>query len=240
MLMELGTRQYLEEDSRNMENAHNPTRKEILVLLKQSDGMTVDQLSEALAISAMGVRQHLAVLERDGFVEATKKRGGMGRPAHIYALTAKGDELFPRKYETLAMDLLQAVEHLDGPERVEAVLEERTKRFRDSLAPQLEGLSLGERFRELTRLQQENGYMADLEERPDGYVFIQHNCTIALVAKRFPSVCRMEHEMFESLTGTRLQRQRCIAFGDTCCAYFARKDTSVETPDLALAGAGAR
>lgn len=224
-----------------MENAHNPTRKEILILLKKAGGMTVDRLSEALAISAMGVRQHLAVLERDGYVEASKKRGGMGRPAHIYTLTEKGDELFPRKYDSLAMDILDAVEQIEGRERVEAVLQERTERLRASLAAHLEGLPLPDRLRELARLQQENGCMASVEEHAEGYVFTQHNCTIALVARRFPSICRMEHEMFESLVGMPLQRQCCIGFGDSKCVYFARKDRApMPEPDLEMAAAGGR
>ena len=45
------------------------TRMRILQLLKMRARMTVNQLTEALPISAMGVRQHLAVLEEEGLVE---------------------------------------------------------------------------------------------------------------------------------------------------------------------------
>ena len=45
------------------------TRMRILQLLKMRANMTVGQLTDALHISQMGVRQHLAILEAEGLVE---------------------------------------------------------------------------------------------------------------------------------------------------------------------------
>src|SRR4029079_536674 len=41
------------------------TRQEILALLRRRGQMTATELSERLGIGAVGVRQHLALLERD-------------------------------------------------------------------------------------------------------------------------------------------------------------------------------
>ena len=42
------------------------TRMRILQLLKMRAGMTIGQLKDALHISQMGIRQHLAILEGRG------------------------------------------------------------------------------------------------------------------------------------------------------------------------------
>ena len=45
------------------------TRQEILDLLRRRGQMTAAELSESLGIGAVGVRQHIALLERDGLVQ---------------------------------------------------------------------------------------------------------------------------------------------------------------------------
>ena len=69
--------------------------------------MTVAQLAREMGISCMGVRRHLAVLAADGLVEQTPcTQAGPGRPPAGWRLTASGRETFPRRYDTLALDLL--------------------------------------------------------------------------------------------------------------------------------------
>lgn len=205
-----------------MENAQNATRREILVLLKQSGGMTVEQLSQALGISAMGVRQHLSILERDGLVEMIKKRGGMGRPAHIYFLTTRGDEAaFPRHYDALAMTILEAISEIAGEDKVDAVFKQRQEWTEERLAPRMAGKPVAERVNELSQIQQENGYMTEAGERPEGgHYLIEHNCTIAQISRKYPIACRLELELFRKLLGTGVERTQCIAEGGTRCTYL--------------------
>ena len=56
------------------------TRGEIISLLKKSNGMTVGQMAEALDLHSMTVRQHLSVLERDGYIDHDQEKIGRGRP----------------------------------------------------------------------------------------------------------------------------------------------------------------
>ena len=72
------------------------TRREILSLIKRRGSMTVQELSRTLQITPMGVRQHLAILERDGYIHSNGIRRGQGRPSRLYAISPDGDKLFPR------------------------------------------------------------------------------------------------------------------------------------------------
>lgn len=209
-----------------MELGQSPTRQEILIHLKNNGGMTVDQLKGSLGISAMGVRQHLAVLERDGLVVSGKQRGRTGRPARVYSLTARGDEAFPRNYDNLAISLLEVIAAVDGAEKVDALFRQRMERLRENYAARISGDDLAQRIEELARLQQENGFMTECGRRPGGFYLIEHNCTVARVAERFPAACRYEIALFESLLGARVRQERCITRGDACCTYFVEAGES--------------
>ncbi|HYM70676.1 MAG TPA: winged helix-turn-helix transcriptional regulator, partial [bacterium] len=78
------------------------TRGEILSLIKRHGPLTVQELSRRLEITPMGVRQHLAILERDGQLRSDGVRRGQGRPSRVYSITPEGDKIFPRTYEEVA------------------------------------------------------------------------------------------------------------------------------------------
>ncbi len=216
-----------------MELGQSPTRQEILVLLKNSGGMTVDQLKRELGISAMGVRQHVAVLERDGLIESVKRRGQMDRPARVYTLTAHGDEMFPRSYDNLAITLLDIISALDGDEKVDTVFRMRMEKLRENYAARLTAKDLPGRLAELTQALQERGYMAEYGQRSGGFYLIEHNCTMARVAERYPVACQYERILFESLLGAEVRQEQCIAKGDACCSYYvttAARADEAESP----------
>lgn len=196
-----------------------PTRQQILELLKKSGGMTVDELSHALGISTMGVRQHLAILEKEGLIQDEKRRGKMGRPAHIYFLSPRGNELFPRQYESLAISILETIAEMDGREKINNIFERHMEHMYQTYAPYVLGRDLRTRIEELARLQQNRGFMAEWTEEADGFYLREHNCTIARVAQRFPQACRYELALFQKLLGVKMQRVRCMANGDPCCEY---------------------
>ncbi len=199
------------------------TRGEILQLLKRHRGLTIAQLARELGISPMAVRQHLMLLEGEGLVEGEKIRGRVGRPGLAYRLTRDGDEIFPRRYDVLAETLLDAVAELHGPETVDALFRKRMERQLARYSERLGHLDLPERVRELARIQADGGYMAE-PWRSNGnargeHGFVQYNCPIALIARRYPVACHYELELYCRLLGAPVERVECIAQGGTCCRY---------------------
>src|SRR6185295_896300 len=90
------------------------TRQQILEYLQRHGRGTVKELGELLGLTSTGIRQHLTVLERDGFVEAHEERGRVGRPTLVYSLTNKADGLFPKTYDLLASVLLEEIRSGQG------------------------------------------------------------------------------------------------------------------------------
>ena len=70
----------------------------------------------------MGIRQHLLSLERRGLIEYITKRQGIGRPAFLYKLTKKADNLFPKEYDKFIVNLFRDIEKNDGDEKIEEIL----------------------------------------------------------------------------------------------------------------------
>src|SRR3990172_10101528 len=84
------------------------TRQQILDFLRQQGEGSVRQLGPHLQLTPTGVRQHLAILEREGLVSSRELRGHVGRPALAYRLTAKAEALYPKAYGALASAVLNA------------------------------------------------------------------------------------------------------------------------------------
>ena len=92
------------------------TRQQILDYLRQHGEGSVRELGAFLELTPTGVRQHLAILEREGFVLSRELRGHVGRPALTYRLTPTAEALYPKSYGELASALLESARRsLDGP-----------------------------------------------------------------------------------------------------------------------------
>jgi predicted ArsR family transcriptional regulator len=208
------------------------TRHEILSLIKRRGPMTVQELSRALKITPMGVRQHLAILERDGFVHSTGVRRGQGRPSRLYGISAEGDKLFPRTYDQLAQSLLDDLRTVEGEEKLAALFEHRRKRLVEQYRARLSGKEFRERVAILADARTEEGYLAEHQQLGrDRFVLIEHNCPIRAIAEGHPQVCRCEMELFAEALGAEVARTDHIASGAPHCRYVITRsqETSAKT-----------
>jgi len=80
-----------------------------------------------VGLSAMGVRQHLSLLQDEGLVVYAERRGGVGRPSRQWRLTAAGHARFPQEYAALTSELLAALRRAFGAEGLSRLLEQRTR-----------------------------------------------------------------------------------------------------------------
>ncbi len=196
------------------------TRREILSLIKRRGPMTVQELSRSLEITPMGVRQHLAILERDGHVESKGIRRGQGRPSRVYTITVEGDKVFPRTYEQLAASLLEDVQALDGDAKVDALLEFRRKRQLEQYRARMTGREFGEKVAVLAQIRNEEGYLAEHQQPDkDTFVLIERNCPIRAVADTYRQTCACELALFTEALGAEVARTDHIVSGSPCCRY---------------------
>ena len=195
------------------------TRMRILQLLKMRAGMTVGQLTDAMHISQMGVRQHLAILETEGLVEHYQEKQGRGRPPYVYRLTDEANSLFPTTYASFAVGLMHEVAKFNGPGFINKVFRERMKSQLEAYQRRLKDKTLPERVKELARIRDEEGYMARCDENENDYILIEHNCPIAVIAEEYPRVCEIELALFRQSLGAKITREEHLMQGSHRCCY---------------------
>ena len=199
------------------------TRRAILTAIKRSGPTTTSELANQLGITVAAVRQQLHRLGEDGLVHHHPDPDGRGRPAHRYELTPSAEALFPKRYGDLTAELLG---YLGGPQSPEVgqLFERRRKRRLDGATPRLADLSLDEQVGELTRILDEDGYLADVEVLVGGgWRITEHNCAILTVATGYRQACSSELEFIRAaLPGATVERVAHLMDGAHVCAYEVR------------------
>lgn len=214
----------------NQGNGHDASlasglRRELLTELRRGGPASPDQLAIRLGASRTGVVQQLRALEAAALVNRETVRHGVGRPRHVYDVTAAAQDLFPANYDALAAGLVAALESVGGAALVERVFETRREQLADRLRAKLgerlpSGAPLHDRVRELAVIQDEHGYLARMEVGDDGSIhLLEHNCAIFQVANGTPAACEAELALFSEILDADVVRESHIASGDRCCSY---------------------
>ena len=200
-------------------------RRDLLLRLRLDGPSSPDQLAERIGASRTGVLQQLRALEAAHLVSRQTVRHGVGRPRHLYDVTADAQDLFPSNYDGLAAGLLAAIESVGGDDLLDQVFAARRRQLGDRVRGQMAErvapeAPLLERVRELAVIQGDQGYLADATLSPDGTIRLrEHNCAIYHIAAGSPAACQAELELFSEILGADVVREQHIASGDRCCSY---------------------
>jgi predicted ArsR family transcriptional regulator len=200
------------------------TREQILELLQRSgSGLTADALAHKLGISAVAVRKHLAVLERDRLITTELERRPMGRPTYLYRPTAIAEELFPHDYANLATAVLEMIRRMDGEHKIDELFRHRAEVLASELATRVQGTTLQERLQQVAQVLEEQGYMPEiikLQEGRERYLLTEHHCPILQVAKVFQQACTCELDVLLKLLRANVKRCDHRMTGHLHCSYL--------------------
>lgn len=214
--------------------ALSDTRREILLRIKRDGGSTISEIAKHLSISDEGARQHLILLERQGWVSRRPQHSGdgkSGRPASVYEISPRGEEFFPKRYDELAIALLDVVRELHGAEAVQAALGRVADAWVQAWEPKLRGKTLDERLELL-----KNYYLQDdpfISVERNGHVaLVERNCPFTNVANERPHLCSITVNTLTRLLGLRVSRERTFQNGDGCCEFRVQRDKPVDATNL--------
>ncbi len=197
------------------------TQDRLLLCLRGAPGgLGVEALAQALGITLTAVRQHLVALERDGLVAKTSSPPTRGRPAHLYTLTAKMRESYPRQYPWFSELLLDSLRETLG----EAGLKKKLRGLgRDAAgAKPSPSLPLAQRVEALAAKMTELGYEAAAAEGAAGPAVTAHNCVFHRLAERNPEVCSFDVGLIEQATGAAVTHEECMVRGGQVCRFALR------------------
>lgn len=190
------------------------TRSRIVTLLRRSTA-SISDLATRLNISGNAVRGHVASLQAGGLVRpAGSAPPSGGKPAQLYDITPRAEELFPKAYALILGEMVKALETRDGRDRTRAFLREV------GAASVPEGSSVGHsleaRVRAAARVLQAIGGDVEVRRVAEGWTICGHGCPLSAVVLAEPDTCALAQGLVGEVTGTpvvencdRTDRARC-------------------------------
>ncbi len=198
---------------------HRGLRARILHAIKRSQPITTKELSAAFEVSANAIRRHLKELELEGSVHYGREQRGMGAPAYVYRLTARGESLFPNRYEEALKSLLLHIEERAGRGEVSRLFVDQFRARAEQLKTELADQPVEARLQRLVRMLSEEGYMAEWNSQGGNLRLAEHNCAIRSVAERYPEVCAAERRFLTEVLSAQVERRTHITEGSNACEY---------------------
>jgi DeoR family suf operon transcriptional repressor len=197
-----------------------PTKERIFQTLRSQGQMTVSELANAVQITPIAIRHHLASLHAEGMVEVREERHGVGRPRQVYKLTPSAmDRNTSRYYQFTDLLLGQLKEHL-SPEMVNQLLLEVAFSMAGLWKAELDSLPLPRRLDRLVELLTHEGFVARVESAgPGRFCLTELACPYSRISLSHPEVCTLDASMISRALGTEVERTSCIRTGSNSCSY---------------------
>ena len=209
---------------RDPKQAESSPRAEVLRLIQGQGSASIKDLEGGLGVTTTAVREQVAHLLHEGFLQATRVRGEIGRPYYVYSLTTKAQELFPKDYATLAVLLLEETLAMSGPEGLRMLLNRVSRRMGEKFAGQTQGKELSQKLLGLVAGLGDAGMeitMRPVEDNTGNFVLRTPTCPYFEVAKNHREICDMEQEMMADLLGpgVGVKLSSCLIDGQPACEF---------------------
>jgi DeoR family suf operon transcriptional repressor len=200
--------------------AIEPTREKIMRALRANGQMTVSELADALQITHISIRHHLASLQAGAMVAGTEERHGIGRPRVVYKLTETALDRNPAKYYKFTNVLLDELKEHLPPEMVEKLLMEVASSIAGEWKAELDKLPLPDRIDRLVQMLTSEGFVARVEcAGPDQYRLLEFACPYSKISLDHPEVCALDASMIARALGASVERTSCIRSGSETCTF---------------------
>jgi len=195
----------------------------VLFQLKSLGEAQAETVAQRLKITAQAVRQRLDRLLAENLVGFADQTRGRGRPRRMWSLTPQAMSLFPDTHAQLTVDLIGTIRSELGEASFERLLRRRAGEITATYRGRLETEpDMASKLAALAEIRSAEGYMARLEELPDGgYLLIEDHCPICAAATACQGFCSIELDVFRSLLdrGWQIERQDHLLSGARRCTY---------------------
>lgn len=196
-------------------------KKILQFLVKEKEGMTIDQFSKLLDISKSAIHQHIMALERDGYVRKFASMQTKGRPSTTFVLTEEGIHLFPKHYSLFAEMLISMIKNKLGSETLIEYLQELGISLSETKKDRLKNKSLDKKIEMTVVIMQELGYDAETTkaEADENLMIDAYNCIFHDLAYNNNEICELDLSLLSSLLDSKIEHVCCMANGDKQCRF---------------------
>jgi predicted ArsR family transcriptional regulator len=226
---------------------------EFLTILHRLQPATVQALCAATGVTATAVRQRLARLHAEGYLDREElprdelAQSRRGRPSHQYSVTSQGLKTLGDNHGEMAVILWREIMRIEPSgireqvlQGVKSALVERLEKAA-SLSAAGNPSGLADRVQQICSSLSQHGF--DLEYAETGPaaplpILKEHNCPYHELAEEDPKFCEFEKEVFSELIGSPVELSLCRRHGDRHCEFqvrpqslLDRQETTRESPE---------
>ncbi|MDG0867200.1 helix-turn-helix transcriptional regulator [Candidatus Lucifugimonas marina] len=198
------------------------SRDNILTIIRQNNGVNVDELAKQMQLAPATVRRHLDILERDGLVDHSEVRKPTGRPQYSFHLTEKGHDSVPKDYSRLLNELVSEIKNIPAAEITsqsgDEVLRSSLSRIGERRAAEyLQGRRPVEA---VTAAFEDGGYDPIVETNNDGLKIRVTNCPYRRASIDDDIICTVDRSMVNSLLGSEVEHSVEMSPEANECVYM--------------------
>jgi predicted ArsR family transcriptional regulator len=205
----------------------SPTRREIMRILKQRGQATIAELAERLHLVHESVRKQVLDLQQKGWVTTlceaeSGEAPATGRPPVDYCLTPAGDHFFPKDYDGLVLQMLEATKETHGADAVVELAATLTDSRVERLRNRVRGTSLRSKMEGLRAVYHDDDAFTEVESRGSDLVLVEKCCPYLNVALEQPIICSTTVSTLRRLLGHEVVRERRFQDGDQRCEFHVK------------------
>ncbi len=198
------------------------TRDQILKHIKGHAQATIQELAEALSISAVSIRHHLSALQAENLVQSVEVRRGVGRPHLAYSLTDAAQERFPAKYLQFSERLLDELKASLPANALETMFARMAETMAAELTTRVAGLPLEQKMEVLVQSLGAEGFMASWNRVGETIMLTEYNCPYIRIGQRHPEICTIDQTMIRQVLAAEVEKTNCVLTGAERCVFVIR------------------
>lgn len=196
------------------------TQQAVLLTLKRLGAATQAQVARGVPFAPATLREHLQSLVARGLVQRRGSRHAKpGRPEVVYALTERGNALFPSRASDVLHELIVYLIEVGETALLERFFAARVAARRPAALERVRGLTGAARAQEAARILSEEGFMALVGGTVEEPTLRLCHCPIRDVVSITRIPCRYEQELVAELLERPLRRVEYLPDGDPSCSY---------------------
>ena len=207
----------------------SPTRREILRALKVLGEATIPELAARLRLVHESIRKQVLDMQRRGWITSrceaqddSESALMTGRPPVEYCLTSAGDHFFPKDYDGLFLQMLEALKDTHGEDAVVEIAATLTDDRVARLQDRSKGSSLQDKVEELRAIYREDDAFIKVEPRGADLVVIEKCCPYLNIALEHPLICSTTVSTLRRVLGYEVVRERRFQDGDQRCEFHVK------------------
>jgi predicted ArsR family transcriptional regulator len=207
-------------------------------LLAARGGATAAEIAADLGLNQANIRRHLEVMRAEGLVDVTIRRQDVGRPANVYRLTERAEEMsahYPRLVNRLVRQLASRP---DAEPLLAQVFDGVARDVAVSHGPMVTGATIEQRVAETSVALKDEGIVDHWRKDDEGiFHLLNTTCPYKRAAEASDAPCHADHKVVETLIGAPVEQVTRIVDGHHACEYVVRGAVPAEDkPESSAAG----